>query len=80
MDPESFKIVPSPILIDSFRISNIQIRPLQNSACIVVGLLSNNELVKSVCLDIDGEDYENWGSDTPYLIEWICRKLNFTQV
>lgn len=80
MDPPSIKIQPSQISIDSFRFSNIGIIPLQNSAWVNVELLSEGVLVKTVSLRIDGEDYVNWGSDTPYLINWVCSKLNFTRI
>lgn len=83
MDPQSFSIIPSPIMINKFRIARIHIIPLQNSANINVELLSTNvngesEFVKTVSLQITGDDYVAWTSDSPYLINWVCSKLNFT--
>jgi hypothetical protein len=76
MDPQSFSIQPSPIMITKFRIASINIQPLQNSAWINVELM-NDEVVKLVSLQMSGQDYIEWGSDTPYLVNWICSKLNY---
>jgi hypothetical protein len=80
MEVKTFQIVPSNITIDRFRISNISVRPLQNSAVICVELFSNNELLKTSYLEISGQEYIDWGTDSPYLLNWVCTKLNFTML
>ena len=78
MEVKTFEIVPASISVNQFRISNISVRPLQNSAMICVELFSNNEMLKTTYLEISGQEYIDWGSDSPYLLNWICAKLNFT--
>lgn len=34
------------------------------------------QVVKTDLVRLDGEDYEKWGDDDQYVIDYICQKLN----
>lgn len=36
------------------------------------------KVIDSKQLMMEGEDYEGWGSDDQYIIDFVCRKLGFT--
>lgn len=73
-----FEIVPSVITVNKFRISNISIRPMMSCALVGIELFSeDNKLIQTKYLEISGEEYNQWTSDSPYLVNWICNKLNF---
>jgi len=38
---------------------------------------SNNLEIRNIYLNIEGDEYKNWGYDDNYLIELICKKYNF---
>lgn len=36
------------------------------------------KVIDSKQLMMEGEDYEGWGSDDQYIIDFVCKKLGFT--
>ena len=82
MNPNNkIHIQPSNIVqVDNFSIDSIVVLPFQNSARINVYLYCLNEFVCAKTLIISGDDYVNWQSDNPYLLNYVCQKLNFTRL
>ena len=39
---------------------------------------TNNNFVKMEFLEMSGEDYNNWGSDDNYIINYVAQKYGFT--
>ena len=57
-----------------FFIKNITVN-INSSATIIVLLYPIEGDIVSKIIEIDGDDYANWGSDDNYLIEFIKTKL-----
>jgi hypothetical protein len=77
-DIKTFEILPSTIVVDSFKIPSISILVGQNTANINVELYGNNQFIMTRSLQLSGNDYVSWGSDYPYLLNWVCAQLGFT--
>jgi hypothetical protein len=59
---------------DKFVIKNITVN-INSSATIIVLLCPIVGDIVSRIIEMDGEDYANWGSDDNYLIQFIKQKL-----
>jgi len=57
-----------------FLIKNVTVN-INSSATIIVLLCPLEGDIISRIIDMDGEDYANWGSDDNYLIQFIKQKL-----
>ena len=57
-----------------FFIKNITVN-INSSATIIVLLFPVEGDVASRIIEMDGDDYANWGSDDNYLIQFIKQKL-----
>ena len=52
---------------------------LHTSAKIMVQLNDeNNNLIDIKMIDLDGNDYLNWGSNDDYITNYVAQKLGFT--
>lgn len=80
-DEKVFEVQPVPlVVVNGFRISNVNVKVGQNSATITVHLLNNGEILQTKYLIMSGNDYKNWSDDYPYVTNWICTQLGFTLV
>jgi hypothetical protein len=63
-------------------INNIKIRTnrlsLFNSISLGVSLFADNSLVENKTIDVTGEDYNNWGNDDQYIVNFVLNKLGLT--
>jgi len=63
-------------------INNIKIRTnrlsLFNSISLGVSLFADNALVENKTIDVTGEDYNNWGNDDQYIVNFVLNKLGLT--
>ena len=65
-------------VIYSFEIQNTEIT-LFNSAKIRVNLLNEQKNIVDVSIVIlEGDDYNNWGNDDNYIINFVANKFGFT--
>ena len=68
------------IHITSFNVS-IRDVVLNTSATLVVQLFdSNNKIIEVKNLILTGQDYDNWGADDKYIINYVANKLGFTLI
>ncbi len=37
----------------------------------------NNKFVSTISIPLEGQDYQQWGTNDDYLVNFICNKLNF---
>lgn len=66
------------ITIYSFTIDSIEV-DLFNSARIRVYLMNQaNVSIDCAFVTLAGEDYENWGNDDDYIINYVANSLGFT--
>jgi hypothetical protein len=79
MSDKLYSIQQASVLVDGFKIINIQIDINNQKARISVELFYQDVFVCAKYLTMEGEDYSSWGNqDIPFVINWICVKLNFT--
>jgi hypothetical protein len=60
-----------------FLIKNVTVN-INSSATIIILLFPLEGDIVSRIIQMEGSDYENWGSDDSYLIDFIKIKLNST--
>jgi hypothetical protein len=60
-----------------FFIKNVTVN-INSSATIIILLFPLEGDIVSRIIQMEGSDYENWGSDDSYLIDFIKIKLNST--
>ena len=77
-DQKVYSITPANLVVDGFVIASVYVIFGQNTANIVVNLMSGNLLVQSRTLQMTGSDYTGWQSDTPYVANWVATQLGFT--
>ena len=66
------------ITIYSFTIDSIEV-DLFNSARIRVYLMNQNNIsIDCTFVSLTGEDYENWGNNDEYIINYVANTLGFT--
>lgn len=70
------ELVPSPV---SFYVTHLtyKIEDLHvNDSCNIVVYLceSDGNRIKRYDLCMAGEEYNNWGEDDMYLVDWLCNK------
>ena len=56
--------------IDNFEIVNLEV-VLNSRASLYVYLKNNEDVVTGEHITIEGDDYNNWGSDDSYIIEYV---------
>lgn len=60
---------------------NVTSITLYTSVSLSIGLYDvNQNIVTNVNMDIEGEDYLQWGSNDTYLIDVVCKRLGFTSL
>ena len=64
--------------INNIKISTARIE-LFKSITVRVGLYTDNTLVDNRMIDIAGTDYDNWGNDDNYIIDFVLTSLNLTK-
>lgn len=57
----------------AFQITNIRLGQSASFHWEIWG--DNNTLIMQGSLEMDGEDYQGWNDDLPYVEKWICKKL-----
>jgi hypothetical protein len=72
----NINLVPSAV---SFYVTQLtyKIEELHvNNSCKIVAYLceSNGNRIKRYDLWMSGEEYNNWGEDDMYLVDWLCNK------
>lgn len=82
MSDSKVNIVPCDVSvinkIGSFTII-LQNFKLGESVDLIVTLFNTENIyVSTISIPLAGEDYNLWGNDDDYLVNFICGKLNFT--
>lgn len=57
------------------RIINMKIKSYVNLS---VMTMENNKLLSNHTFHLEGDDYNNWGNDDNYLIQYVLDKLHLT--
>lgn len=70
------KEILKPYLVSYFTM-NVIILELNKSCCVIATTYDkNNEKLYESQFIVDGEEYQNWGSNDDYLKQLIANKLN----
>jgi len=56
--------------IDNFEIVNLEV-VLNKSAQLYVCLKNDDIIVETLFIKIEGDDYDNWGDDDQYIIDYV---------
>lgn len=56
--------------IDNFEIVNLEV-VLNSKASLYVYLKNNEDVVLGEHITIEGDDYNNWGNDDQYIIDYV---------
>jgi hypothetical protein len=83
MDPFVKKInVEQKEIVVTNTINNIIIRIINMKIKSYVNLsvmtMENNKLLSNYTFHLEGDDYNNWGNDDDYLIQYVLDKLHLT--
>ena len=74
------KTITTTTVVKSIEIESAEVK-LGQSAKVYVRLLDENGgLVGNEIVRVEGTDYENWGSDDQYLVDYILTTLGLTEI
>lgn len=74
------KTITTTTVVKSIEIESAEVK-LGQSAKVFVRLLDENGgLVGNEIVRVEGTDYENWGSDDQYLVDYILTTLGLTEI
>ena len=79
-----YSIAPCPVIttktITSFKIDRIEISLFKSAIITVILLDSAGSIIDVKFLNMTGEDYSKWDANDAYVIEFIKRSLEFSDV
>ena len=79
-----YSIAPCPVIttktITSFKIDRIEISLFKSAIITVILLDSAGSIIDVKFLNMTGEDYSKWDANDAYVIEFIKRRLEFSDV
>jgi hypothetical protein len=74
------KTITTSRVVKSIEIDSIDVK-LNISARMIVKLLDeNNGLVSVEVINLTGDDYQNWGNNDQYVIDYALNQLSLTKV
>jgi hypothetical protein len=76
VNPKDFIVVNTANKVE-FRVSNLQIGISVDITLLIKDL--NGNIFKVENVKIEGEEYDNWGTDDQYLVNLVLSKVGLTQ-
>lgn len=74
------KTITTTTVVKSIEIESVELK-IGNSAKIFVRLLDENGgLITNEIVRIEGNDYNNWGTDDQYIIDYVLTTLGLTSI
>ena len=79
MEPVVEKDLQTTIKVSSISVSVVNLE-LGKQCNLIVGLFdSDRKLLRQDLLLLDGENYQNWGSDDSYIYEYVMNNYGFVK-